>query len=138
MSCLQICAVYFTSIYWLARHIGADSAPADGAIDAASERQSGIQARHSCKLSLRVHEAVQHAPTALGLASYPDAVQVLEAATAIAVSAVICYVGSSYAAAVGSPGLTIPFVTAITGGHACDSFARLRVPPAGSVLVLLC
>ena len=61
------------------------------------------------------------------------AAQVLEAATAIAVSALICYVGSAYAAAIGSPGLTIPVVTAITGGSCTaepSSFA-VRLGMAG-------
>ena len=53
--------------------------------------------------------------------------QVLEAATAIAISAVICYVGSSYAAAVGSPGLTIPIVTAITGGMLLHAVAAANL-----------
>ena len=40
---LQICAVYFTTIYWMARHISADSAPDAGSGAAAADAQSGIQ-----------------------------------------------------------------------------------------------
>ena len=50
--------------------------------------------------------------------------QVLEASTALAISASICYVGSTYAASLGMPGFTIPIVTAITG--ACLRPATFR------------
>ena len=48
--------------------------------------------------------------------------QVLEASTALAISASICYVGSTYATSLGMPGFTIPIVTAITG--ACPAARR--------------
>ena len=123
-SWLQICAVYFTTIYWLARRIGADSAKAEGSDDGESQGQIGIQActAAACPACSQVYLASlenprRHTQTQASFCCC----QVLEAATAIAISAVICYVGSSYAAAVGSPGLTIPIVTAITG--ACDAVA---------------
>ena len=144
---LKICAVYFTTIYWMARHISADSAPAAGSTDAAAQAQGGIQVLPTPnpstgtqrvaltatikRVAQRLHPVclTHHPGQRLADSGFTTEcgrvlhAQVLEAATAIAVSAVICYVGSSYAAAIGSPGLTIPVVTAITGGSACSSIA---------------
>ena len=40
---VQICAIYFTTVYWMARHISADSAPAAGSSAAAADADRGIQ-----------------------------------------------------------------------------------------------
>ncbi|KAK9811913.1 hypothetical protein WJX72_012330 [[Myrmecia] bisecta] len=80
-----ICALYFTTVFQLARHIAPEARPVQGTgagVEVPSESGNGIQ--------------------------------VTEGATAMAVAAVICYIGTSYAQALGISGATIPVVTAIT------------------------
>lgn len=79
-----ICAVYFTTIYYLARKIPADAQLAVTGDEAASSSSPG------------------------------SGVQVLEGATAVALSAAICYLGVLCEAWLQLPGTLIPCATAIT------------------------
>ena len=56
---LQICAVYFTTIYWLARHISADSAPLTGLAKCKSQPRAA--SRRAAAAARSVYACTWHA-----------------------------------------------------------------------------
>lgn len=83
-----ICALYFSSIYALARGIPPDV-------------QSGAIGSHT-------------APKENDLDDSKSQMTILGGATAIALSAVICHIGRCMAFGIGQPGMLIPIITVIT------------------------
>mmetsp|Transcript_4280 Transcript_4280/g.12065 ORF Transcript_4280/g.12065 Transcript_4280/m.12065 type:complete len:238 (+) Transcript_4280:1306-2019(+) len=92
-----ICALYFSTLYWLARNI-----PADPSED--ESQDAGVQAP-----GVALPEGGEGTSTSSG-----KAIPVLESATAVALSAVICAIGTGAAAATGFPGLSIPIITLVS------------------------
>eukprot|EP00891_Asterochloris_glomerata_P004584 jgi/Astpho2/4584/e_gw1.00067.194.1_t len=89
-----ICAVYFTTLFQMARGIPPDPAPEPAA------GQQGL--------------AVDSAAGGTASSETQLSAQVLQAATALALSATICHIGVESARASGVAGGGIPFITVIT------------------------
>lgn len=112
--------MYFTTLFNLAKKIPAEPAAAvsEGQPDAGEGRQTikvppfkGICCKHNYLNMLMVAEAFT---CAKWVPKYADMLQVLEAATGIALSSCICYVGQQLAVAMGYPSASISVITIIT------------------------
>ncbi|KAK9835862.1 hypothetical protein WJX74_009704 [Apatococcus lobatus] len=89
-----VTALHFVALFQLARHIPPDQQEEGSSVPAGGKRQP------------------EHKQGQGGRA--PSGIQVLEGATAVALSALICYVGNQWAVALNLGGASIPIITALS------------------------